>query len=297
MANYNHGRFLNRSIEAILTQSSGPDEFIIVDDGSTDDSLRIIESWAQRHPGMKLLRNERNLGFFRSLERLLSQTNAEFVYIAAADDYVFPGFFENAMKMAQRYPRVGVIFGQMITVTESEEYRSTHIASRLPGWTWISPEAFLENYLKAERASYSLSGATIHRREALIEMGGFREELGYWSDTFAIRAIGLKYGAVYLPQICRAKRIVEGSMSGTALDNLDLKLSIATKAAELMRSKQFRDLFPDSYVREWERDIRAEIRTQGSSKRPLWKQILTKVKRVSNRIASGRGVDSQLRKR
>ena len=42
---------------------------------------------------------------------------------------------------------------------------------------------------------------------------------------------GLKYGAVYLPQACRAKRIVEGSISGTAAANIELKLTIALKLA------------------------------------------------------------------
>jgi len=54
MSNYNHSRFLPEALDAIVNQSRQPDEFIIIDDASTDNSVEIIQSYASRYPFIKL---------------------------------------------------------------------------------------------------------------------------------------------------------------------------------------------------------------------------------------------------
>ena len=63
--NYNHGHLIGRAIEAVLSQSRCPDEYLILDDASTDNSLEIIEHYASRHPFIRVLRNKQNLGVSR----------------------------------------------------------------------------------------------------------------------------------------------------------------------------------------------------------------------------------------
>jgi glycosyltransferase involved in cell wall biosynthesis len=52
---YNGARWIEQSIKSVLAQTLVPDEFIVVDDGSTDDGPRIVERLAQSHP-IRLLR-------------------------------------------------------------------------------------------------------------------------------------------------------------------------------------------------------------------------------------------------
>ena len=56
LPNYNHGRWLRRSLAALVSQVPAPLEIIVVDDGSTDDSVAIIESFRDRHASVRLLR-------------------------------------------------------------------------------------------------------------------------------------------------------------------------------------------------------------------------------------------------
>jgi hypothetical protein len=73
LCNYNDGRYLPDSLGAICNQTSAPDEVILLDDGSNDNSLEIMESFAERHPFVRVLKNETNRGVAYSINRLLSE--------------------------------------------------------------------------------------------------------------------------------------------------------------------------------------------------------------------------------
>jgi hypothetical protein len=98
--------------------------------------------------------------------------------------------------------------------------------------------------------------ATIYRKQALAEVGGFREPLGYWTDTFALRAIALKHGACYVPMRCAAFRDMGNSFAHRSRRDMKCTLNIVDRMAWLMRSPGFRDRFPEEYTARWHRDIR-----------------------------------------
>jgi len=80
LANYNHAQYVAQAIEAIVTQSRPPDEFIIIDDASTDNSFEIISSYASRYPYIRLERNERNLGAVATGRHLANMAKGDYVY-------------------------------------------------------------------------------------------------------------------------------------------------------------------------------------------------------------------------
>jgi len=78
---YNAGRFLREAIDSILAQTFTDFEFLIIDDGSTDESQSIVRSYDDSR--IRLVRNERNLGVARTLNKGLSL--AQGMYIARMD--------------------------------------------------------------------------------------------------------------------------------------------------------------------------------------------------------------------
>lgn len=252
MCNYNHGRYLAQAVEAIVNQSRPPDEFIILDDGSSDDSVRIIKSYAIRYPYIHFLQNECNRGVLASVQKAYAAQHCDYVYWGAADDYVLPDFFEKAMAMADRYPQAGVIFGNFIAVNDKGSTLGSIRPSLLEEACFVRPQQFLENYLEIERPDHSLSGATIYRRECLQDVGGFRPELGSWCDTFAINAIALKHGACYVPEVFMCWRVLPGSLSTSTATQPKRLLDIVARASYLMRSAGFQRVFPQDFVESWE---------------------------------------------
>ena len=256
MPNYNHARFLPRSIEANANQTRPPDEFLILDDCSTDNSIEVIESYLPRYPFLRLIRGERNVGVNEANRRLFELASGDYIHPAAADDDRFPTFFEQAMRIAETHPRAGLVFGQVVVKNEHEEVIGGVAVQRWTETLFADPARFLAEYLDVELASHSASAATIYRREPFEEAGWYREELGPWADTFAARAIGLKYGVCYVPEEFAVDFRMPASYSQQAKDNPRRAIDVIARAARLMRSDTFRDRFPSEHVRRWERQFR-----------------------------------------
>jgi glycosyltransferase involved in cell wall biosynthesis len=256
LPNYNHARYLREAIEGIVTQLRPPDEFLILDDASTDNSLEIIEEYQKRFSQIRVIRHERNRGVLEAHNRLFEEVQGDYIFAAAADDIRLPGFFEAAMELARQYPQAGLIFGQVGIVMESGRHAGLIDVRRWREPLHADPRRFLEEYLDTELASHSPCAGTIYRSDAFREVGCYRPDLESWCDTFAVRAIGLKYGVCHIPQeVVRFRKSV-GSFSHTGITQPRRQLDVIARAAALMRSPAFRDRFPADHVRRWSRDYR-----------------------------------------
>ncbi len=259
MPNYNHSRYLADAITAIASQLRAYDEFLILDDASTDDSLRVIEPFLDRYPSIRLIRHERNRGVVAAHQRLFAAARGDYLYAAAADDIRLPGFFERAMAMAERFPQAGLIFGGMGLIDDAGRRVGSVEASRWREPLYAEPRRFLDEYLLVEPPLHSPCAAAIYRRDALLEVGGYRAELGSFSDTFAFRAVGLKYGVCYVPDEVVQFRRSPGSYSQQSNAQPKRLLDLAVRAEYLMKSAEFRDRFPAEYVRRWSRGCRWQV--------------------------------------
>jgi glycosyltransferase involved in cell wall biosynthesis len=254
LCNYNHGHVVRRAIDAILAQSRPPDEFVIVDDGSTDDSVAVIEEYVRDNSWIRFIRHPRNLGLNAAIDTALENASSDYLYMAASDDHVKPGFFEQAMALATRYPEAGVIFGRQMRAWESgvEE-----LQDEFPSWTeptFASPPRYLEEYLRQSPALHSLTAATIYRRSCLKEVGGMPAELSYWVDTFTARAIALKHGACFIPSACAVFSLHPNGFCGRQVKDPRRALAPLPHIVARMRSPELADRFPARYVDEWERE-------------------------------------------
>jgi len=254
LCNYNHARFLDRAIEAMLTQSRPPDQLIIVDDGSTDDSASVIRRWAERSPSILFLENGQNRGFHASSARALAAAIGDYVYSGAADDYVLPGFFERVCGLLDAHPGVGVGCAMMVKQGPDGGRIRCDGFRKITAPICLSPGEFRRLCLDAEPATHSLSSATIYRHAALKQVGGWRQELGAWADTFAIRAIGLTTGLCYVPVEGTVWVVHTTGLSQSTLHHPAAAARMIASAARLMRSPEFQSVFPEDHVRQWERD-------------------------------------------
>ena len=105
LANYNHARYLPRALDAILSQSVRPREVIVIDDASTrDNSLEVLDGYARRDPIVRVVRNETNLGVVATYNKVVGFASGEYLFLAAADDYVLPGFLEKCARLCSLRP-------------------------------------------------------------------------------------------------------------------------------------------------------------------------------------------------
>jgi GT2 family glycosyltransferase len=250
MCNYNHAQYLEKAIHSVVTQSRPPDEYLILDDGSTDNSVEIMKRYAAQYPFIRLVLKNENIGFARGREELLQLATGDYIHVGAADDYMLPGFIEQAMRLAEEFPQAGIITGEM--VFEYENSLATDFIE-IPWWTtgFVSREKYLHEYLEVGDPTSTLSAPTIHRRDAFLEFGGLRSELGIWDISFVLQASALKYGMCYLDVPCYTWVFRNSGM--TKVENSKLMQSAETHLNyfNLMRSPAYRDLFSQKFAHAW----------------------------------------------
>lgn len=87
---FNAEKYLAEAIESILNQSFSKFEFLILDDGSTDDTLKIINLYAAEDSRIRVLRNSDNKGLIFSLNKLIDQAKGNYIARMDADDISKP---------------------------------------------------------------------------------------------------------------------------------------------------------------------------------------------------------------
>src|ERR1700726_1508117 len=86
---YNAERYVAEAVESILSQTFADFEFIIIDDGSKDRSLAILEEYAARDPRIRLV-SRPNTGIVKALNQGLALASGELVARMDADDIAMP---------------------------------------------------------------------------------------------------------------------------------------------------------------------------------------------------------------
>src|SRR5262249_57335251 len=102
---------IKRAVTALLSQDRVPDEIIIVEDGSTDDSLIIINELAAGSTIIRVLVNKTNKGVTNALSWGLQESRGQYIYFAAADDWVLSGFFSTALRALEGFPQAAFACG------------------------------------------------------------------------------------------------------------------------------------------------------------------------------------------
>ncbi len=85
---YNREKFIGEALESILGQTFTDFEILVIDDGSTDDSRKIISSFSD--PRIRLVCNDQNLGIPKTRNRGLEQAKGEYIALLDSDDRAFP---------------------------------------------------------------------------------------------------------------------------------------------------------------------------------------------------------------
>jgi len=169
---YNGERYLRRSIESILAQSYGDFEFIIVDDGSTDFTKAILDSFADRR--IRRLQNSVNFGVRRARNQGLTRAVGEFVAVQDADDIASADRLMNQLEFLKRNSGVTVVGSDYV---ELHEENSTKRIQMPKGDLQIKWHGLFQSPIANATAMF--------RRKPVLEMGGYSTQLpGIHSEDY-----------------------------------------------------------------------------------------------------------------
>lgn len=128
MSCYNSEKYVENAIESILAQSYRNFEFIIIDDGSTDDTFKIITKYSLMDSRIRLIAQD-NIGLTKSLNKGIDMATGEFVARMDADDISLPGRFSSFIKFINISPDVQFYSTPAYLLNESK-----HIETVIPNF-------------------------------------------------------------------------------------------------------------------------------------------------------------------
>lgn len=172
---FNAARFLAEALDSIFAQTHGDFELVAVNDGSTDGTLEILESYRARDGRMTVISRE-NRGVGRSANEALERCRHEWVARMDADDVMMPNRLERQLAFVSENPDLAVASALVRYINEKGEviwnYRST-----------FTSRAAVAAAVKANILVGFHQPAALMRRSVVLASGGYRPGFNGVEDT------------------------------------------------------------------------------------------------------------------
>jgi len=181
---YNAAAYIEKAVTSALFHSEVK-EVVVVNDGSIDDSLAILQKLQQSDARIKIYHHENNVNKGRSASRNLALQKATQPFIAFldADDFYLENRFEADKQLFESdttiegvYNAIGVHFYRAFSTDEHHELALTTVTAPIP------PKELFGYLLNGKKGYFSIDGLTI-KREILTKIGLFQEHLVVAEDT------------------------------------------------------------------------------------------------------------------
>lgn len=244
---YDGARWIEQSVNSVLAQTLPPDEFIVVDDGSTDDGPRIVERLAQNHP-ITLLR-KRNGGQSSARNFGVKHSKSALIALLDQDDAWYPHHLATLIEpfRKERGIPLGWVYSDLDEIDESGGMVNRRLLDLLPQ-AHIAPRENPKRTLAACLSNdlFILPSASLIRREVFEAVGGFDERLsGYEDDDLFLRLFRAGCDNVFIDEPLSQWRIYPASSSYT----------YRMARSRILYAMKLLERFPDDRTqRYWTRD-------------------------------------------
>lgn len=261
MCTFNGSRFLGQQLDSILEQDLPVTEIVVCDDASTDDTLLLLQGYAQAHPGLfRLYHNNTNLGVAQNFEQAVRHCTGDIIFFADQDDAWEKHKTSQTLQYFEQHDDAWGVFTDAILVDEA----NAPLGATL--WQGLQFREALDAGLGADLFRYLLlyrnavTGACLAiRKEAVGYVLPFPVDGSMLHDQW----IGLKLGTLgrlSMLDACFTRYRVHGSQATKSLWQNN------TGAGRALRSALIRNdagSIPYAYYRFWKKKLPLLHRLQG----------------------------------
>ncbi len=193
---YNGAKYLPEAINSILNQTINDFELIIADDGSTDGSRQVIESYRCKDKRILVSNNEKNLGKVNTVNRVLALCRGKYLTIHDADDFSLLHRFDRQMTLLEKenYSLCG-------TAYYTFDQKGNYLNNVYP------PSDYEEIRMKARKHSCFHGPTMIFRRDIIEKVGGLYRMKKMGEDVDFSMRVTEKYHTTNLTEPLYAYRL------------------------------------------------------------------------------------------
>lgn len=209
---YNHESFVLESLDSVVNQSYKNIQIIIVDDASTDNSVKEIEKWVVKKPHTTLIKNNINVGNTISFNKALKLAQGDFIVDLATDDVLLPNAITSQVNAFITNEQKALVFGNAELINEQGTFLSYYFDVDA-NMCVIDKSLHTINYkhiLKGGNCMCSVSAML--KTNIIKELGGFDENL-FYEDLDVWLRISRKYPIHFIDKPLVKKRLVSQSQS------------------------------------------------------------------------------------
>jgi glycosyltransferase involved in cell wall biosynthesis len=236
---YNHENFVEEAIMSVKNQTYSNIELIIVDDHSTDESVKIIEEILPQLSGVRFIPLPANIGNCKAFNIGYSHVKGDYIIDLSADDVLMPERIAKGMKaFHEGDEKLGVNFTDAEIIDKDGNSLGYH-SDRFPHAA--IPQGNI--YADVIHRYFINSPTMMVRRNVFETLGGYDETLAYEDFDFWVRSARL-FDYSYTPEVLVKKRILYNSLGNKQYNRgskqMDSTLKVCEKAFELNNSVEER---------------------------------------------------------
>jgi len=205
MAVYNAASFLPQAIDSILKQTYGEFEFLIVDDGSTDASPEILQSYSDAR--LRVISQYPNRGQPHALNMGVREARGVLIARQDADDLSLPNRLEKQVAYMNKHPNVALVGSGAIIIDE---------LGRTMGLRQVETDSFSIRWRQVFKNCF-VHSSVMFRKKVVELLGGFDPTIGYGEDFDLWSKIVARYNVANLPEPLILYRDQGGSKTSTLI--------------------------------------------------------------------------------
>jgi glycosyltransferase involved in cell wall biosynthesis len=200
---YNCADYIGDALRSIFAQTYGPLEVIVVDDGSTDDTAKTIETF----PQIAYVRQE-NGGPSRARNAGIRRASAPYIAFLDADDLWTPSKLSEQVAIMLSHPEAGLVFGDMRNFSSPDHQEPTMFEKYRLTREYFGGVPLVAGALaKLLAMNFIPTGTVLTRREVLLDVGPFDEGLRQAEDWDLWMRIALRYPIAYTSSTVMLRRL------------------------------------------------------------------------------------------
>lgn len=224
ISSYNHAPFIERTMNSVYNQTRLPEKLVIIDDGSSDNSVDIIERTLETCPIPFEFVARENRGLCASLNEGLSHVETPYLACLGSDDILLPGFVEQRVKCLETEQGAVVAYGPAYLIDKND-----YVIGETTDWGPISESDPLEEMLLGR----TLPAVSAVYPTSAVEKFGWNESV-YLEDYELLLKLTTLGRFVWSPEILCAWRMHDTNVSHDVPALIGAVLESQNNCAELL---------------------------------------------------------------